>query len=257
MTGLKIVVIPDAQVKPGADTTHIKHAGKLIVDEMPDVVVCLGDWFDLESLSIYDKGTMAAEGRRLNEDITVGRRAMEELFKPLRALQAQQKASKKKAYSPRLVFIIGNHEQRIQRIPMNAPELEGTVGYELLGLEDFGWEVHDFLSPVEIGGINFIHYTPNPFSGKPYGGTALNILKNVGKSFVMGHKQTLDIAIRPVYNEEMQIGIIAGAFYSHDEHYKGVTGNNHWRGMLILNNVKDGFGDPSFLSLESLSAKYK
>lgn len=257
MTGQKILVLPDAQVKSGVDITHIKHAGQLIVDEQPDVVVCIGDWFDLPSLSSYDKGTLSAEGRRLHQDIKAGRDAMEVLFKPLKALQSDQKARKKKAYTPRLVFTLGNHEQRIERVAGNTPELEGVVGYELLGLEDFGWEVYDYLSPAEIGGITFIHYTPNPFTGKPYGGTSLNILKNVGKSFVMGHKQTLDIAMRPVYGNQMQLGIVAGAFYSHEEHYKGPTGNNHWRGLLILNNVKDGFGDPTFLSLETLAQKYK
>lgn len=255
--GLKILILPDAQVKPGVDLSHIAHAGKLIVDEQPDVIVNIGDWFDLPSLSSYDKGMLSAEGRRLHQDMKAGRDAMDVLFKPLRAFQSDQKARKKKVYQPRLIYTIGNHEERIQRVPANAPELEGVVGYELLGLEDYGWEVYDFLSPIEVGGITFIHYTPNPFTGKPYGGTALNILKNVGKSFVMGHKQTLDIAMRPVYGNQMQLGIVAGAFYSHTENYKGATGNNHWRGLLLLNNVKDGFGDPTFLSIETLAQRYK
>lgn len=255
--GIKVLIIPDAQVKPGVDLTHIHHAGKMIVDEQPDVIVNIGDWFDLPSLSSYDKGTLAAEGRRLHQDIKAGQEAMDVLFKPLKAFQADQKARKKKAYQPRLIFCAGNHCERLNRIPTNAPELEGVVGYELLGLEKWGWEVYDFLSPVEVGGITFIHYTPNPFTGKPYGGTALNILKNVGKSFVMGHKQTLDIAIRPVYGNQMQLGIVAGAFYSHMEAYKGEVNNNHWRGLVLLNNVKDGFGDPTFLSIETLAQRYK
>lgn len=255
--GIKVLIIPDAQVKPGVDLTHIHHAGKMIVDEQPDVIVNIGDWFDLPSLSSYDKGTLAAEGRRLHQDIKAGQEAMDVLFKPLKAFQADQKARKKKAYQPRMIFCCGNHEQRVERIPANAPELEGVVGYELLGLEKWGWEVYDFLSPVEVGGITFIHYTPNPFTGKPYGGTALNILKNVGKSFVMGHKQTLDIAIRPVYGNQMQLGIVSGAFYSHMEAYKGEVNNNHWRGLVLLNNVKDGFGDPTFLSIETLAQRYK
>ena len=255
--GQKILVIPDTQVRPGVDITHIAHAGKLLVDEMPDVVVCMGDWFDMASLSSYDKGTLSAEGRRLEQDIKAGRQALEVFFKPLKALQKEQRERKKKAYQPRLVWLMGNHEERLLRIPANTPELEGTIGYELLGLDDWGWEVYDFLTPAEINGITFVHYTPNPFSGKPYGGTALNILKNVGKSFVQGHKQTLDIAIRPVYGNQMQLGIVAGAFYSHDESYKGVLGNNHWRGLLLLNNVKNGFGDPTFLSIEALKDKYE
>lgn len=58
-------------------------------------------------------------------------------------------------------------------------------------------------------------------SGKPYGGSAMNILKTVGRSFVVGHKQCLDIAIRPTIDGKQQIGIVNGACYDHFEHYKG------------------------------------
>ena len=50
-------------------------------------------------------------------------------------------------------------------------------------------------------------------SGKPYGGTVQNILKNTGASFVMGHKQILDIALRPTLDGTHQIGVIVGACY--------------------------------------------
>jgi hypothetical protein len=254
--GQKILVIPDAQVKKGVDTSHILAAGKMLVDEMPDVVIILGDWWDMPSLSVYDKGTLAAEGRRVKEDIQAGKEAMDLFFKPLKKLQQEQRAQKKKAYNPRKIFITGNHDERLDRIPKATPELEGVFGMELLELDSWGFEVYDYLVPAEVGGITFIHYTPNPFTGKPYGGTAMNILKNVGKSFVQGHKQSLDVAIRPVYGNQMQLGIVCGAFYSHWEEYKGLN-NNHWRGLLLLNNVKDGFGDPTLLSIETLKEKYK
>jgi hypothetical protein len=33
--------------------------------------------------------------------------------------------------------------------------------------------------------------------------------------------------------------------------------NNHWRGLLVLNNAKDGFADPQFISIEQLKERYK
>lgn len=152
------------------------------------------------------------------------------------------------------VHVTGNC--RLDRYVDEHPELIGTLGTEQLPFEKYGWEVHDFLKPVEIGGVFFVHYLANPMNGKPYGGNAMNILKTVGRSFVVGHKQCLDIAIRPTIDGKQQIGIINGACYPFDEKYKGYQGNNHFRGLTVLNSVSDGFGVPSFVSLGSISGKY-
>ncbi|MNC77794.1 hypothetical protein D3C75_1298510 [compost metagenome] len=81
-------------------------------------------------------------------------------------------------------------------------------------------------------------------------------MKTIGRSFVVGHKQVLDIAIRPTIDNKMQIGIINGATYPHDEGYKGFQGNNHFRGIVVLNEAKDGFALPMPVSLDYLKDKY-
>lgn len=78
------------------------------------------------------------------------------------------------------------------------------------------------MKPVEINGIFFVHYLSNPFNGKPYGGNANNILKTVGRSFVVGHKQCLDISIRPTIDGKQQIGIVNGACYDIKRVIKGI-----------------------------------
>ena len=93
-------------------------------------------------------------------------------------------------------------------------------------------------------------------SGKPYGGSAMNILKTVGRSFVVGHKQCLDIAIRPTIDGKQQLGIVNGACYDHFESYKGFVGNNHFRGLTILHECSDGFAVPMFVSLAYMKEKY-
>lgn len=252
----KHLIIADTQAKPNHDFSHMKALGKYIVAKRPDVIVHIGDHWDFESLSSYDKGTKAFEGRRLKADIDAGVEGMNLILGPLKELQERQRQNKKKVYSPRMIFCCGNHEQRIDRVVNQNPEFEGFMGTKMLGLEEMGWEVYDFLQPVEVDGIFYVHFLANPFTGKPYGGTALNQLKTVGRSFVVGHKQCLDIAIRPSLDGKMQIGIINGAFYPHDEAYKGYQGNTHFRGVTMLHDVADGFGNPMMVSLDYLLRKY-
>lgn len=140
---------------------------------------------------------------------------------------------------------------RLKRIPEGNSEFEGFIGYHLLELEK-DWEVHDFLKPVNIQGISFVHYLANPMNGKPYGGTAASQLKSVGTSFCVGHKQTLEVAIQPILDGTMRLGVICGAAYPFDEAYKGHQGNNHFRGVVMLHDAKDGFADPSFVSTKFL-----
>lgn len=252
----RILIIGDTQAKPGVDVTYCKAIGEYIAHKRPDIVVHIGDHYDFPSLSSYDKHTKAAEGRRLSQDLAAGDRAMEALLAPLRALQARQRANKKKVYSPRLVFTVGNHEDRLHRLFNQSAELEGIVPTPKERLENMGWEVSDFLVPVEIEGIYFAHYMANPMTGKPYGGTALNIMKTIGRSFVMGHRQVLDMATRPTIAGGMELGIIVGACYPFDEHYKGPQGNNHFRGVVMLHEVENGYGLPMPVSLQYLMEKY-
>jgi hypothetical protein len=253
---MKILVIPDCQVKPDHDLSYLSHIGQYIIDRKPDVIVNLGDFYDMESLSSYDKGKRSFEGRRVSKDLEAGRQGMELLLSPMKDLQNRQKKNKEKVYNPRMVFTLGNHEQRISRFSNDNPEFTDFIGYNLLDLESYGWEVYDFLKPIEIAGINFVHYLSNPMSGKPYSGQAMSQLKTVGKSFVVGHKQVLDIAIRPVLNGEMQIGIVCGAAYPHFEDYKGYTGNNHFRGVIMLHEAENGFANPMVVSLDYLANKF-
>ena len=241
------LIIPDTQVKPGVPLEHLDWIGRYIAHKRPDVVIHLGDHFDLPSLSSYDKGTLAHEGRKLAEDIAAGHEGLRRLTTPIHRMRD---------YYPRLVYIPGNHDERITRIAHASPELEGVIGWESLGIEAFGWERANYLEPVDIDGILYSHYFANPLTGRAYSGSAAAMLKTLGRSFVMGHRQVLDFSTRMLIDGNQQIGIIAGACYLHEEGYKGPQGNKHWRGIVMLHDVHDGFGNPMFVDLPYLERKY-
>jgi len=246
--------IPDVQAKEGTPTEHLDWLGQYIVDTQPDVLICAGDFADMPSLSSYDKGKKSFEGRRYKKDIEAAKIAMDMLLDPIRKHNEHMQKMKQKQYRPRKVLTLGNHEERIERAVECQAELEGILGYHDLPYED--WEVHDFLKPVVIDGVLYVHYLANPMNGKPYIGRALNQLDKVQNSFCVGHKQTLDHATYFSPLGKQTIGIVAGAFYMHDEKYKGYQGNAHWRGVVVLNDVREGVFSPMFLDIEYLRRRY-
>lgn len=249
-----IFLLPDVQAKSGVDFEHLTAAGNYIVRNRPDTVVCIGDFWDMESLSSYDRGKLQFEGRRYIKDVDVGNYAMGLLLAPLKRLQRVQKKNKKKPYSPRMVFTCGNHESRINRAVEENSQLEGLLSYDHLHLGD--WEVYPFLTPVVIDGVTFCHFMPNPMTGKPYGGMVDTRLKNVGYSFVMGHQQQFQYGRRDLTNGQVISGLVMGAFYSHDEEYKGHQGNKHFRGVAHLRNVCEGDYDLESIRLDTLVEDY-
>lgn len=252
------LMIPDTQCKPDIDMGYLDWLGQYIVDKKPEVIVHIGDHADMPSLSSYDKGKGKAEGKRVCNDIEASIEGMNRLLRPLAQLQdLEREMYGYVKYKPKMVLTLGNHEERIMRHVNDNPELQGFLSYDNLKYEEMGWEVYDFLKPVTINGVSYCHFMANPMSGKPYGGMAMNVLKNVGESFCMGHKQTLDVATRflPASGRQ-QWAIIAGAYYEHDEGYKGHQGNHHWRGIVMQHNVKNGSFNPMFVNLEYLKNKY-
>jgi len=251
----KHFIIPDTQVRAGDNPDYLLCIGKKIIDEKPDVIVMLGDFFDLPSLSSYDVGRKC-EGRRLLVDLNIGNTAMRIMTYPLLQYNLKQRRNKKAQYLPKMVFLLGNHENRLKRHVDAHPNLEGVFDEEFKHLEKFGWEVVPFLEPKTIDGITYAHYFYQPNSGRPYGGTAVTKLKNIGTSFTMGHVQGCDWANLPRPDGTQRMGLVVGSCYEHYEDYKGPQANNHWRGIVIKHNVKDGCYDPEFISLDTLKESY-
>lgn len=252
----KVFVIPDTQVKEGVNTDHLEAAGNYIVDHKPDTIIHLGDHWDMPSLSEYDRGKKGYEHRRYTMDIEAGKAGMERILQPINKYNNRCKKRKEKTYRPKMIFLLGNHEQRIDRLVQVEPRLEGAVGYDHFELDKYGWTTIPFLTMYEQDGVYYSHYFYNPMSGKPYGGRASTRLSNIGFSFTMGHQQGKDIAEKHLANGQTLRGLVAGSFYSHDEEYKGPQGNTHWRGCIYKTEVKDGNYCLVELSLDYLTRRW-
>jgi len=256
--GTRHYIVPDVQVRPGDVVDHLDWIAQDIVRRKPDVIVCIGDFWDLPSLSRYSPaGGIEKEGARLLSDIQAGDEALLRLTAPIHAETSRLKRNKEKQWRPRLVFTEGNHEYRAAKFASDDARFEGVVGTHLCNVEAFGFERHRFKVPVEIDGVWYAHFWQSQHSDRPIGGTIDNRLNKLGFSFVQGHEQGKRYGNRPLPNGRTIHGIVAGSCYLGVESYRGPQAANEWRGTVVLHDVRNG-GDfePMFLTLRYLCEEY-
>lgn len=252
----KIMVLPDCQIRPGDDVQYLNKIGHYMVDKRPDVVVCIGDFADMPSLSSYDVGKKSFEGKRYKADVQAVHLAMQSFLEPLWSFNGKAKKNKERQYHPRMVLTCGNHEARITRAVNDDPKLDGVLSIDDLKYEEFGWEVYPFRDVVVINDVAFSHFFETGQMGRPCT-TASAMLNKKHMSTVAGHQQGLQIATAHKADGTRLTGIIAGSCYQHDEDYMSAQGNKHWRGFLMLHDVSpEGQFDLMPVSLDFIEKRY-
>ncbi len=241
----------DTQIAAGDDLSYIRHIALYFADKRPDVVIQLGDWADMVSLSSYDsKAKKAVDKRSVRYDFE----AANEAWATVDAIWA------KEGYNPRKVYVLGNHENRINRFIDDNPEFAGDVSMDRFAAKSLGWEVYPFLEVVSIDGVAYSHYFPRGPSGRVTqtrngAPSAMTMLKREMRSCTAGHMQGLDTAIYQTSDKTLR-GVILGSSYVKEEHYLSHQGNRHWRGVLLKHSVREGTYDLVEAPLDYLASKY-
>lgn len=255
------LVIPDSHAKPDVPNKRFEILGKFILDAKPDVIVNIGDMADMESLCSYDKGKKSFEGRRYKRDIEAVRDALKKLHEPTINFNRKQRLNKQKQYLPDMYFCLGNHENRVNRVIENQPELEGTISTEDFGYENYGYSVNAFMSPISVDGILYSHYFVSGIMGKPISGThtAYTLLQKKYQSCTQGHSHLLDYKVLTAGDGSKLQGLSVGCFLETDQYesYAGEEANSMWWKGVVLKHVReDGTYDPEFISIERLEDMY-
>lgn len=241
---MDVVWIGDSHARPGVSNRRYTWLGKLIVDLKPDVVVDMGDWTDVPSLSSYDGSALTGhnrptknfEGRRYLDDIAAGVEARDRVHVEL------QKAARKR---PRRLHIGGNHDtDRITRAVNMVPELEGVISKKDQQLDKYGWEDMGFLNAVDVGGFHVQHYFTSGLLGRPIGGDhlAANILSKNFHSGVQGHTHLFDMAKRTGIDGRKLFAFSCGCFLDPKqvEGYAGPAQKLWDLGILHMRGVENG-----------------
>lgn len=260
----KHLVIPDAHAEPGVSNERFTALGNLVVAERPPVIVCMGDWASMDSLSSYDKGRKSHEGRRYKKDIAAANDALDKFHAPIDALNRELRrkaaAQKKKAelYEPRMVLCWGNHEERIDRAADSAAELEGAISKDDIKFKEKGWETYEFMEIAAIDGVHYSHYFPTGVSGRPIGGenAAASLIRKHHVSCVAAHSHLFDYAERTRADGVKINGVVAGWYGTHSMSYAASTEHLWWAGITILDDVNDGDFDLRRISIHRILKDY-
>lgn len=247
------LVIPDPHAHPQFKNERADYLGKLIVDLKPDVVINLGDMFDMPSMSSYDKGTKSFQGRSYAKDLNAGREFDDRMWSIVR------KAKKK---LPFRVFFEGNHEYRLTRALELSPELEDTISFKDFGLEDNYDKIVRYYGNTpgvyNVDGVNYAHFFISGVKGLPISGEhlAYNLVTKQLASCTCGHIHTTDFHIRKSVEGRTMMGLVAGVYQDYDAPWAGNSNELWWKGVIVKHNVEDGSYEPQWVSLETLRKTY-
>ena len=263
------IIIGDAHSRPDVSNERFRLLGQFIADAATTLedevfkVIDMGDFADYRSLSHYDKGKLSGEGKRLKADMDDEFIARQLVTNPYQQEQASRIRNKKKRLTNvEFIALGGNHfEQRLQRLQNDNPAL-----YEALPKPQdlaVGWRYVPFLQPSLEDGIAYVHYWQARGSSQPMGTgkyPAQVLIREKHTSTVVGHSHVLDVATQTTADGKRLFALAAGCFLDPNqyEEYAKQSNTEWWRGIVILNDVRDGYphGGWNMIPIERLFEEY-
>lgn len=252
------LIIPDDHAHPNDNFRRYEWLGNYILEHMPEVIVKLGDSWEMGSLCSYDKGKKDFVFKNVKADIEAGHKAEKLMFGPIVEYNETMKKWKKAQYRPIIIKILGNHEHRVQRLLETSPQWEGTISLDMFKTRlDLKETVVPFMDFVVIDGVAYSHYFVSGTMGRPFS-TANAMLTKRAMSCTMGHTHTLDHATVVKPTGDLIRGLVAGSF--HDKENVSFAGPQvdkiWWNGIIHKHNVVDGSYDLEEISVERLERMY-
>lgn len=247
------LIIPDPHAHPDHPNDRFEWLGELVADLKPTHVICIGDWACMPSLSSYDKGTRGFEGRRYRHDINVVHDAQYRFF---------DRIKRRKKKQPTFWMLEGNHEYRIERAINADAVLHGTIGFEDLEYENFGWNVvrYNGASPgvLELDGIAYAHFFTSGVMGRPIGGIhpAYQLIHKQYQSTTQGHIHTTDYCVRTNALGRHIQAMVVGCYIDYWCGWAGEANKLWWKGVVFKEDVNNGNYDPAWISLDAIRRDY-
>lgn len=255
----KILVIGDCHVDDEQNLDRFDIASDFIMEHRPEHIVIIGDFLTLNCLSAWDKNKRKRmEGKRYHAELKAGNEALDRLFSGIKLHNKLCKRRKSKQYRPNIIYMEGNHEDRLYRYFDYDPVFEGTIDIPKdLKLKERNIEYIKYRNYYYIGGVGFTHVPFNKV-GAISGVDITRKAQMVGvNSCVFGHIHEQHLS--HVHKEGMphlQDTYCCGCFISKKEDYVHGRVTNYWRGLTLIHNFKEGRFDIEAHSLGRMERTY-
>lgn len=170
---------------------------------------------------------------------------------------------RRKKKLPHSIFLIGNHEQRIEKALDKAPELEGTISMSDLSLEAWYNDIVPYSGgtpgAITIDGVTYAHYFVSGIQGRSISSEhpAYTLISKQFTSCTCGHSHTFDYSVRTRSDGSKVMGLVAGCYQDYTNDWAGEVGKLWDRGVVVKRNVDNGIYDMEWISLESMRKEYQ
>lgn len=227
----KIIVCPDAH-HPYVDKKAWNCFLSALKEVRPDVLVIIGDFVDLLSVSSHAK--KASDEKKLAKEIAAGNKALDQIC----ALNI-----------PRVVYIFGNHESRLARyLNANAPELDELLTLEeKFRLKERGIEYVKYGDFLRIGKMAFTHDV-----GRVGVNTARQSLQDFGDNICVGHSHRASTVYSGSVEGKTHVGLNVGWLgdYNAIDYRNRHTAKREWQhGFGLVYQDKKGVSYCNFVPI--------
>ncbi len=253
------LIIPDEHYFPEDNFRRCEWLGEFIMERQPEVIVRLGDCWDMPSLCSYDKGKSSFVFKNTKDDVESGHFAESLIFGPMLKYNKVKSLGKHKQYNPIIVKLLGNHEDRVARLLSYEPRWEGSVS-----MNDFKTRlpineiIVDFQDFIIIDDVAYSHYFASGVQGRPFS-SARAMLTKKGMSCTVGHTHIREEASMTKPTGVQCRALIAGTFQDAD--HKGFGGVQvdalYWSGLIYKHEVFNGDYSLEEIPIKRLERMFK
>lgn len=216
-----------------------------------DRIVQIGDWSTWDSVNQHDRNDTYKA--RLKPSI---RQDMDNLVASHRAFRAAMDPD----YKPKLTFVQGNHEYRLERFENAHPEAYGTHTLERDQVfVQFGWQIRPYGELFYVEGVAFTHHPTNG-AGRAYGGKTgpQRAANDSTVPIVSGHTHRRQIHDCPKIGGDVISMVEVGCAmpWGTLESYAAHSNTGWWWGVCDMTVQQGAITDIGFTSMIALEHRY-
>lgn len=217
-----------------------------------DRIVQVGDWSTFDSVNQHDRND--TQKARFKPGV---RDDLDNLLQSHQAFRRGIAAD----YKPKMTFLQGNHEYRVERFENANPETVGTFSLSRdETFAQFGWQTRPYGELYYVEGVAFTHHPTNG-AGRAYGGkTGPQRAANESTvPVVSGHTHRRQVHDSPKIGPIDTISMVevgCGMLWGEVESYAAHSLTGWWWGVVPMTVQGGAITDLAFTSMLALRAKY-